>query len=81
MPIHVPEVVMEHYQASLADSLGLDTGCTVTSKMLDRLSIAMTATAGSLLAIEQQRDNGRRQRWGWRPRFRGNSRGRSSACV
>jgi hypothetical protein len=69
MPIHVPEVVMEHYQASLADSLGLVTGSAVTDKLLDRLSIAMTATAGSLLAIEQQRDNGRRQRWviavGW----------------
>jgi hypothetical protein len=69
MPIHVPEVVLEHYQASLTDSLGLDTGCDVTSKMLERLSIAMSATAGSLLAIEQERDNGRRQRWviaiGW----------------
>lgn len=63
MPLHVPEVVLEHYQESLAESLGLDTACEVVSKMLERLSLAMTATAGSLLAIEQERDNSRRERW------------------
>jgi hypothetical protein len=68
-PLHLPEVVLEHYQASLADSLGLATGAEVTSRMLDRLSTALAATAGSVTAIEQSRDNGRRQRWalavGW----------------
>jgi hypothetical protein len=68
-PLHLPEVVMEHYRASLADSLGLLTGADVTSRMLDRLSTALAATAGSVTAVEQSRDNGRRQRWalavGW----------------
>ena len=43
--VHVPEIVIEQYQASLAGTLGLAMAAETTSKMLDRLTAAIAARA------------------------------------
>jgi Mg2+ and Co2+ transporter CorA len=60
--VHVPEIVIEQYQASLAGTLGLALAAETTSKMLDRLTAAIAAASGALERIERESDDDRRYR-------------------
>jgi len=60
--VHVPEIVIEQYQASLAGTLGLATAADTTSRMLDRLTAAIAAASEALERRERESDDDRRFR-------------------
>jgi hypothetical protein len=60
--VSVPEIVIEPYQASLAGTLGLAQAAVTTSKMLDRLTAAITAAGTSLERAEAEVEGERRDR-------------------
>jgi hypothetical protein len=60
--VSVPEIVIEQYQASLAGTLGLAQAADTTSKMLDRLTAAITAAGTALERAEAEAEGERRDR-------------------
>jgi hypothetical protein len=55
----IPEFVVDNYQASMCDAIGIETGLVNTSRMVDRLGAVVHARADALDAAVQE-DNERR---------------------